>query len=608
LVKIPTFTAEGRITAQAPSVETNIQMPLSNTIGTALKSVTKGIEDYYVKERKLEADNKAALILNGLYADQVDKEGNVVQKGLLTINSELQENPNPSDTSKLFDKDVNSLWNYATSNIIPKQNVDRFTSKALEKKFYATSGLLKSKTIQASRSKLIKNTLDIDEDTLNKETQMLITLGDSYYPTFEQKIFARIDANTSIDAGVKARRKEAFIDFGLKSYGTSLATNDPDKYKELREIGFFNDVNLEDLVKIDKVADGTKLDLNKEFFTTSLNIGDTTTQLDLSKAFDNIKEGKFLDIEKQKAWDALPIVQKNEIIKFARTKRSLNTSEINVRNKNLLNKSGDKIKSNYYNMTEKNSWDTISATTITTSFGSPENQFEADEQNKLISIATQIGQGERKNIQNAIMNINIQDLIAQGKIKNISQKFKLPGETKELSLIDRTENNNLTTDELNFYGVIFQNDDNKVFMSELPKLVNIIKRHSAYIKGGQIVDMFDPTLDDRLNKFAEDVYKYYFRYRKKYPTGNDIFEINSPAYLGKLSKDYMPNKAEIQANIIKKSGGFTDENLTWSDSGAKTFEEWDLKNKEYKKKKKQYETLEKIKETTKDGVEYIPFG
>jgi hypothetical protein len=608
LVKIPTFTAEGRITAQAPSVETNIQMPLSNTIGTALKSVTKGIEDYYIKERKLEADNKAALILNGLYADQVNEDGKVVQKGLLTINSELQENPNPSDTSKLFDKDVNSLWNYATSNIIPKQNVDRFTSKALEKKFYATSGLLKSKTIQASRSKLIKNTLDIDEDTLNKETQMLITLGDSYYPTFEQKIFARIDANTSIDAGVKARRKEAFIDFGLKSYGTSLATNDPDKYKELREIGFFDDVNLEDLVKIDKVADGTKLDLNKEFFTTSLNIGDTTTQLDLSKAFDNIKEGKFLDIEKQKAWDALPIVQKNEIIKFARTKRSLNTSEINVRNKNLLNKSGDKIKSNYYNMTEKNSWDTISATTITTSFGSPENQFEADEQNKLISIATQIGQGERKNIQNAIMNINIQDLIAQGKIKNISQKFKLPGETKELSLIDRTENNNLTTDELNFYGVIFQNDDNKVFMSELPKLVNIIKRHSAYIKGGQIVDMFDPTLDDRLNKFAEDVYKYYFRYRKKYPTGNDIFEINSPAYLGKLSKDYMPNKAEIQANIIKKSGGFTDENLTWSDSGAKTFEEWDLKNKEYKKKKKQYETLEKIKETTKDGVEYIPFG
>ena len=586
MVKIPTFTAEGRITAEAPSVQSNVQIPLSNTIGTALSSVTKGIQDYYIKEKKLEADNKAALILNGLYADQVDKEGNVVQKGLLTINSELQENPNPSDTAKLFDDGVNSLWNYATTNIIPNQNVDRFTSKALEKKFYATSGLLKSKTIQSSRSKLIKNTLDIDEDILNKETQMLITVGDSYYETFKQKVFARIDANASIDDGVKSRRKEAFIDFGLKSYGTSLATNDPDKYKALREKGFFDDVNLEDLVKIDKVADGTKLDLNKEFFTTSLNIGDTTTQLDLSKAFDNIKEGKFLDVEKQKAWDALPIVQKNEIIKFARTKRSLNTSEINVRNKNLLNKSGDKIKSNVYNMLEKNDWEAISASTIQLEFGSPENQFEADEQNKLISIATQIGQGERKNIQNAVMNINIQDLIAQGKVTNVSQKFTLPGETKPLSILDRTENNNITENEFKFYGTIFQNDQNKLFMSELPKIVKIIKRHSAYIEGGQVANMFDPTKDNRLNSFATEVYRAYFAYREKNKTGNDIFEINSPLYLGRLSNDYMPDKSVIQSEIIKKSGVNTNEILNWSDSGAKTFEEWEKKNEKFKNKKK----------------------
>ncbi len=608
MVKIPTFSAEGRITAEAPSVQTNVQIPLSNTIGTALSSVTKGIEDYYIKEKKLEADNKAALILNGLYADQVDENGNVIQKGLLTINSEIQESSTPSDAASSFDTQVNNLWNYAQANVIPNKNVDRFTSKALEKKFYATSGLLKSKTIQSTRTNLIKDTLKIDEDTLNKETQMLITVGESYLQTFIQKNNARIDANTTIDDGVKSRRKEAFLEFGLKSFGTSLATNDPDKYKALREKGFFDDVSLEDLVKIDKVADGTKLDLNKQFFTTSLDITNETTQLDLSKSFDNIREGKFLDPEKQKAWDALPIVQKNEIIKFARTKRSLNTSEINARNKNLIEESGNKIKRNVYNMLDQTSWDNISASTITTSFGSPNNQFEADEQNKLISIATQIGQGERKNIQNAVMNINIQDLIAQGKVTNVSQPFKLPGEAKALSILDRTENNNITENEFKFYGTIFQNDDNKVFMQELPKIVSIIKRHSAYIEGGQVADMFDPTKDNRLNKFAEDVYRHYFAYRKKYPDGNDIFEINSPAYLGRLSNDYMPNKAEIQANIIKKSGENTNETLNWSDSGAKTFEEWDLKNQEYKKKKKQDETFEKIKEKTKDGTEYIPFG
>ena len=586
MVKIPTFTAEGRITAEAPSVQSNVQIPLSNNIGTALSSVTKAVQDYYIKEKKLEADNKAALILNGLYADQVDKEGNVVQKGLLTINSEIQESSSPSDAAKLFDDGVNSLWNYAQTNVIPNQNVDRFTSKALEKKFYATSGLLKNKTIQSTRTNLIKDTLKIDEDILNKETQMLITVQEGYFETFKQKVFARIDANTSIDEGVKSRRKEAFIEFGLKSFGTNLATNNPDKYKALREKGFFDDVNLEDLVKIDKVADDTKLDLNKEFFTTSLNIGDTTTQLDLSKAFDNIKEGKFLDVEKQKAWDALPIVQKNEIIKFARTKRSLNTSEINVRNKNLLNKSGDQIKRNVYNMLEKNDWEAISASTIQLEFGSPENQFEADEQNKLISIATQIGQGERKNIQNAVMNINIQDLIAQGKVTNVSQKFTLPGETQPLSILDRTENNNITENEFKFYGTIFQNDQNKLFMSELPKIVKIIKRHSAYIEGGQVANMFDPTKDNRLNSFATEVYRAYFAYREKNKTGNDIFEINSPLYLGRLSNDYMPDKSVIQSEIIKKSGVNTNEILNWSDSGAKTFEEWEKKNEKFKNKKK----------------------
>ena len=123
-------------------------------------------------------------------------------------------------------------------------------------------------------------------------------------------------------------------------------------------------------------------------------------------------------------------------------------------------------------------------------------------------------------------------------------------------------------------------------MSELPKIVKIIKRHSAYIEGGQVADMFDPTKDNRLNSFATEVYRAYFAYREKNKTGNDIFEINSPLYLGRLSNDYMPDKSVIQSEIIKKSGVNTNETLNWSDSGAKTFEEWEKKNEEFKNKKK----------------------
>jgi hypothetical protein len=43
--KIPTFTSEARITEQAASVKSNLQIPLSQTIGTALSPLT----DFVVK-------------------------------------------------------------------------------------------------------------------------------------------------------------------------------------------------------------------------------------------------------------------------------------------------------------------------------------------------------------------------------------------------------------------------------------------------------------------------------------------------------------------------------------------------------------------------------
>lgn len=69
--KIPTFTAESSPTAEVGSVKSNIQIPLSQTIGTALAPVTKAIVDYKVKEKgienkteALELENKSVLELN----------------------------------------------------------------------------------------------------------------------------------------------------------------------------------------------------------------------------------------------------------------------------------------------------------------------------------------------------------------------------------------------------------------------------------------------------------------------------------------------------------------------------------------------------------------
>jgi len=69
--KIPTFTTEARPTAEVGSIKTNIQIPLSQTIGTALAPITKAVVDYKVKEKgvenkteALELENKSVLELN----------------------------------------------------------------------------------------------------------------------------------------------------------------------------------------------------------------------------------------------------------------------------------------------------------------------------------------------------------------------------------------------------------------------------------------------------------------------------------------------------------------------------------------------------------------
>ena len=60
--KIPTYTARGQMTTQAPSVRTDIRISPTATPAAALASVAKVAEDYYIKQRdnteKLEAKKK----------------------------------------------------------------------------------------------------------------------------------------------------------------------------------------------------------------------------------------------------------------------------------------------------------------------------------------------------------------------------------------------------------------------------------------------------------------------------------------------------------------------------------------------------------------------
>jgi hypothetical protein len=77
--KIPTFTTESRIAAETPSVAQTPQISPSMNIASALAPATKGLMDYYARE-KFTADKTEALELE-----------NKAMVDLLNLRSELEK-------------------------------------------------------------------------------------------------------------------------------------------------------------------------------------------------------------------------------------------------------------------------------------------------------------------------------------------------------------------------------------------------------------------------------------------------------------------------------------------------------------------------------------
>ena len=129
--KIPTFTSQSTITSQGPSVTTNLQIPLSQNIGTALAPVSKYVEQEYIKEKTLEENNKVDKLISDSYKDNENGPN-----GFLTLSSETGKNPNPSDASSIYDSGTNSLYEYMSNT--KGQNLSRYGKQIFKSKFYGS--------------------------------------------------------------------------------------------------------------------------------------------------------------------------------------------------------------------------------------------------------------------------------------------------------------------------------------------------------------------------------------------------------------------------------------------------------------------------------------
>ena len=192
--KIPTFTTQARPTAEAPSIQTRTQIPLTQTIGTALAPVTKAVKQHAVNEKNLEnksealsLENKALLELTDVFdkaskLDNKDKAFNIVQSESKIIQEKYSNLASNNAVKNTFDnnflseiqKGIFKVNNRVSTNIIQTlDNEVNVKKNRLLTAAYVDKDPLAVKTIQTDLELLYEQTYKgrIDVDDYNKLIQ-----------------------------------------------------------------------------------------------------------------------------------------------------------------------------------------------------------------------------------------------------------------------------------------------------------------------------------------------------------------------------------------------------------------------------------------------------
>ena len=585
--KIPTFKSQTTMTSASPSVESNLSINPSDNIYRATKSLTDYVANEYVKEAKLEADNKATLALNELFINQQDGT-----KGLYSIQAETKTNSKPLEAAAGFDDGVNKLWNYAKTNKL--QNFNNFTQKALEKKFYATAGLFKSKALLGSRTEQILETKKITNDVVLKESLALVLNGMEYLPAYKNKIEARLNEESSItEKGVLKEELKTALIFGEIQLGNSLATENP--YQLKQDISKFTNLSLDQKSKLLANADATILSQNTAFFTSDMEITQDTISKDVVEAYEEIKNETFNgNIDKIKRWHKILTSDKLSIITEAKKIRRANTSEISNRNTAILNEQKDNSINKYRDFfNDSKALETLDLLKINKVFGEPKNLYEQEAKSQIVELSTKIGEKEFSNVNNYYKNFNIQKAILSGQVTDHVTPFILDGETEAKSITQRV-GDGVSKQEFGFYlNYLLPNIENKTFKEDHQKLYSRIEGLQTFIEGPSSLKYLDTTLDNRLNNFQSSMIFNFSEGLKKGYNADEMLDLKNKKFIGKEWQTFQPDKDYITKILSEKAAESSDTTdillpPPWNPDKYKTVDDWlnSAEYKEYEIKKK----------------------
>ena len=553
-IKIPKYISQGRITTETGSIGNVPNISPTENIFRATKPVTDFLTKEYIKEKKLEADNKAYKILSDMYIDQKDDNGNTIQKGLFTIQSETKKNGNPTDAASIHDQEVNSLYNYFKNNKF--QGLDNFTKKAIEKKYYSTAGILKTKALQGSREEQIKLSKDVDEDYISKEAITLKEVGPVYLDIYNNKVAEKINANTNYDQGQKKILIEAYQKFGVTNLAEGMSKSQPFAFKKALEKGDFDILGIEEKTKLLAVAEGNILESKYQVLTGSLNLPPDADPSLLTIAYDEITKGTFGgNKELVSLYNSLSIAEKTKFKEYANKKaRSLRSDmqfQILSNQQIIKNQTANEAKESILKLQKENGTYDRNIETLFNNTPDIIEQFK--------TLNSKVISTEGKTLSSFDTNSDIIDLIITDQINQVTDKFSLPGETEPKSIVERYESGVNMKDLVFLSTMIDDQNKNPNTYSDMKTFFNFIDFYKMPVQGSPVLKNIDPGLDDRLNNFKYTMYARYVDGIKKGIPAKTLTDPTKKEFIGKDVLNFMPNANLLFKEIvdqIKKNKGF----------------------------------------------------
>jgi len=332
--KIPTFTTQARPTAEALSIQSKTQIPLSQTIGTALAPVTKAITEHAVNEKNLEnksetlsLENKALLELTDVFdkasrLDNKDEAFNIVQNESKIIQETYSNRASNNSVKSSFNnnflaevqKGIFKVNNRVSTNII--QTLDNEVSvkrNRLLTAAYVDKDPLALSLIQTDLETLYEQTYKgrIDTDEYNKLIQGI---------PGEIQIFevSQLISSNPRQAYSDLMNKDKFVDLDLNKrvsliseVKSVLIPEIKDEYKNLvAAAAFGKDVPFDIKFAKEILPPKTFNNMMKEYSNVKDTVADvkilnTTSNKNLSETLDNMLSKReqsktFIEYQKEK--------------------------------------------------------------------------------------------------------------------------------------------------------------------------------------------------------------------------------------------------------------------------------------------------------------------